>query len=69
MFNVYVNWLRNKAIVHRSTCSFANDGQGIHMNACRKIDGWMSFTDRARAFLAAHMTEMNEVRGCLKCNP
>jgi hypothetical protein len=69
MFNVYVNLVHDKAIVHRSSCSFANGGQGIHVNSDRRIDGWMSFAERERAFLAAHRTEMSEVRGCLKCNP
>ncbi len=69
MFSVYVNSVHDKAIVHTSSCSFANDGWGIHMNASRKIDGWMSFAEREGAFLAAYRTGMNEVRACLKCNP
>ena len=69
MYNVYVNSVHDKAIIHRSSCSFVNDGQGVHPNASRKIDGWMTFTERDRAFLAAHKTQKSMVRGCLKCNP
>ena len=69
MYNVYVNSVHDKAIVHKSTCSFANGGEGIHKDASRKIDGWMTFTERDQAFLAAHKTEKSEVRACLKCNP
>lgn len=69
MYNVYVNFVHDKAIVHKSGCSFANDGKGIHEDASRNIDGWMTFDDRERAFLAAYKTGANEVRGCLSCNP
>ncbi len=69
MYNVYVNYVHNKAIVHRSSCPFSNDGQGIHPDVSRKIDGWMTFTDRDRAFVAAQRTGKNEIRGCLHCNP
>jgi hypothetical protein len=68
-YSVYVNYIHDKAIVHRSSCPFANEGNGIHPDAIRRIDGWMTFSERDRAFLAAHKTGKSEVRGCSKCNP
>jgi len=68
MYTVYFNVPHDKAIVHKSACSFSNDGEGINRDASRNIDGWMTFDDRDRAFLAAYKTGANEVRSCLKCN-
>ena len=69
MYSVYVNVVHDKAIVHLSTCSWANNGAGVHPNASGRVDGWMTFNTRDRAFLGAQLTRRGTVRGCQKCNP
>lgn len=39
-FHVYDNWTINKARVHRSTCSYCRDGQGIHGNPNGRNSRW-----------------------------
>ncbi|HZR33480.1 MAG TPA: hypothetical protein VFA76_16670 [Terriglobales bacterium] len=70
MYSVYVNFIHDKAIVHRGACAWANNGEGIHPNASRDTDGWMTaLPTRDDALLAAYMTERGSIRCCEKCNP
>jgi hypothetical protein len=39
-YYVYDNWTINKARVHRGSCSYCNEGRGIHANPSGRSSRW-----------------------------
>jgi len=67
---VYENWAaENKAVIHLGTCSFCNQGQGIHRNTGTRNGHWLGpFITYASAEKAAKETG-RPIRSCKKCTP
>ncbi len=69
-FWVYENWTIDKAIVHKATCSYCNDGAGIHRDSSHKNSEWHGpFSERGDAFKKADDTKRKDIRGCKSCAP
>lgn len=67
---VYENWLHNRAIIHKSDCSFCNEGKGRHPN--KKYNSqrghWLGpFKDKLEAQTVASRTKKEEVHDCGHC--
>ena len=70
-YYVYENWQAegHKGRVHFSTCSFCNEGRGIHPGASEEHGRWhgpFSTLNEAKGF--AH-SKTRRVSLCKKCNP
>jgi hypothetical protein len=69
-FFVYENWVRDKAIVHRSSCSFCNVGNGLHGSRQTKSSTWHGPFETATAALdAAKKCRRSRTEGCSTCSP
>jgi hypothetical protein len=71
-FHVYENWTAegHKARVHRSDCSYCNNGQGIHATAGARNGRWSrAFATSDEAFTYAKSTGARSARGCKHCSP
>lgn len=67
-WHVYENWTHNKAIVHKSDCSYCCNGKGIHASASVKNGEWHGPYDlRHAAFDKAEATKREEIRACKVC--
>jgi hypothetical protein len=64
---VYENWTIGKAVIHRSYCTFCNDGRGIHHNAGSRNGKWHGpFESRPAANEAAGKLGQ-PIRSCSRC--
>lgn len=72
-YYVYHNWRvehGKKAITHRGSCSFCNNGQGIHGTGSRRNDEWLGpFKTKQDALTQARNTGAARVDCCKKCSP
>jgi len=72
-FYVYHNWTAErggKAIIHRGSCSFCSDGQGVHKTGPTRNGKWLGpFEDKNAALAKARDTEAARVDSCKKCSP
>lgn len=69
-FYVYENWTRDKAIVHRSDCSFCNGGNGLHGSRTTKSSTWHGPFETGGAALAkAKACRKTRTEGCTICSP
>lgn len=69
-FWVYENWVRNKAIVHRSTCGSCNDGNGIHGSRHTKSSTWHGpYENASTALTKARSCQRDRTEGCKHCAP
>jgi hypothetical protein len=69
-FFVYENWVRDKAIVHRSNCSFCNGGNGLHGSRQTKSSTWHGpFGSGLAALEAARRCRRTRTEGCSTCSP
>ena len=72
-YYVYHNWTAErgaKAITHRESCSFCNNGQGIHNTKLRLNCVWLGpFKTKQEALYEAKITGAARVDCCKKCNP
>lgn len=67
---VYENWVRDKAIVHRSDCSFCNDGNGLHGSRTTKSSTWHGpFESPSKALERAKRCRRTRTEGCAICGP
>lgn len=67
---VYENWAaEKKAVIHFGTCSYCNQGQGVHVNAGTQNGRWLGpFASFSSAEKAAKETG-KPVRSCRICAP
>ncbi|GAK32730.1 hypothetical protein JCM17846_26130 [Iodidimonas nitroreducens] len=69
-FWVYENWTNQCATLHRETCSFCNDGRGMHGKSATSSGQWLGpFTDEAKAWERAKDTHRRDIRRCGICLP
>jgi len=72
-YYVYHNWTverGGKARVHRGSCSFCNNGQGIHNTILRRNCEWFGpFKTKQDALTQARKTGAARVSRCRTCNP
>lgn len=69
-FYVYENWVRDKAIVHRSDCSFCNEGNGLHGSRTTKSSTWHGpYETPAAAMTGAKRCRRTRTEGCATCSP
>ena len=67
-FWVYENTIHQKCRVHRSDCSFCNDGNGIHGGGHTLSGNWLGpFPDLEKATETANNRKFADVRGCSLC--
>ena len=65
---VYENWTHDKAIIHRDSCAYCNNGRGIHGVSSGANDEWHGpYELRDDAEAKANATGRTEVRGCKSC--
>lgn len=68
-FWVYENWTHKKAIVHKSGCSYCQDGRGIHGKTSKHNGEWHGpFEERDTAFQKAKDTGRDDMRACKVCD-
>ena len=66
---VYENFVHDKAVVHQATCSFCNDGKGIHGQTSEENSRWRgSFKSRQAALSDARRTGRTTVHECAICS-
>ncbi len=72
-YYVYHNWTverGGKARTHLGSCSFCNNGQGIHNTGPTKNGEWLGpFKTKQDALTQARSTGAARVDCCKKCNP
>jgi len=69
-YYVYDNWTINKARVHRGSCSYCNDGRGIHSNPSGKNSKWHGpFATVAEADATAMSLKRAIADHCKSCAP
>jgi hypothetical protein len=69
-FHIYENWHRDRGRVHRSDCSYCNDGKGHQASDSGDNGRWLGpFHDRAVAFRVAEALGRAEMQSCKKCGP
>jgi hypothetical protein len=69
-YYVYENWVRDKAIVHRGSCSFCNDGNGLHGSRYTKSSRWHGpFATSSEAMTKAGACRKARTGGCSHCAP
>jgi hypothetical protein len=69
-YYVYENWVRDKAMVHRSECPFCNDGNGLHGSTHTKSSTWHGpYDSAAAAFEKAKACRRTRTEGCESCSP
>ncbi len=69
-YYVYVNDVHNKAIVHAGSCSYCNDGRGMHAvsDSERRVDEWRGpFNTADLAVAEARSTGKRTVARCGTC--
>lgn len=69
-YYVYDNWTINKARVHHASCSYCNDGRGIHSNPSGKNSKWHGpFDTVTEADAKAHSLRRVITDHCKSCAP
>lgn len=69
-FYVYDNRTIDKAIVHKGSCTFCNDGQGLHRTGPTRNSVWHGPYDSAAGALAkAKSCHRARTAGCSVCSP
>jgi hypothetical protein len=72
-YHVYENWTvegRPRATIHRSACSFCNNGKGIHPGASAAHGAWHGpFASLHEAEDTATRKGNGNVRHCKFCHP
>jgi len=66
---VYENWTHEKAVIHRSNCSYCNEGRGIHPGSGPRNGRWHG---PFPSFEAAHQAAARlprPLRRCAHCTP
>jgi hypothetical protein len=69
-FFVYQNWTHKRAIVHKNSCVYCNDGKGMFPNKpySEKNGKWSSsFTKYSEAKKLALETRMKDIHDCRVC--
>lgn len=67
---VYENWIHDYARVHKSTCSYCNDGHGLHGGKRRNSGTWHGpFRDVASANNVAAGLRHKLTTVCAGCCP
>lgn len=67
---VYENWIRDKAIVRKSDCSFCKDGQGLHGSRTTKSStGHGPYESSAQAVFKAKSCHRTRTEACAVCTP
>lgn len=67
---VYENWLHNYASIHRGSCSYCNDGRGMHAGSSKDNGEWHGpFATADEAWARAERTGREEVKRCGHCSP
>ena len=67
---VYENYPNNKAMVHKGTCLFCNNGKGVRKGISNWNGQWHGpFDDKASAQNEARNTGRHDVRECSHCSP
>lgn len=67
---VYENWVRDKAIIHRSDCSFCNNGSGLHGSRTTKSSTWHGpYESASTAMTRAKACRRTRTEGCAICSP
>ena len=67
---VYENYPNNKVVVHRSKCSYCNDGRGMRGTGNTKNGVWHGpYTDSCSARSKAASTHRADIRSCSICRP
>jgi F-type H+-transporting ATPase subunit beta len=67
-FYVYENWTHKKAVVHRSTCGYCNDGRGIQAADSGRNGKWHGpIGDKATAFAFANSLRQPDTKVCGSC--
>jgi len=67
-FWVYENRVHEYATVHRGSCSFCNDGRGVHPGSSTANGEWLGpFATSADAWARAEKTRRREIRRCGHC--
>lgn len=66
-FWVYTNDQRHKAYLHLSTCSYCNDGQGIHPHKSNEHCAWHGPFDEITARNTARTSGKRDIRWCSHC--
>jgi hypothetical protein len=69
-FWVYDNRVHNYAAVHQASCTFCQDGRGMHAAGSTPNSEWLGpFDTCADAWARAQRTGREQVRRCGSCNP
>ncbi|MBI1328210.1 MAG: hypothetical protein GC136_11315 [Alphaproteobacteria bacterium] len=67
---VYENWTHEKAVVHKSECTFCRDGKGLHGTSGNGNDKWHGpFVSKEAALETADQTERQLKKCCEICCP
>ena len=67
---VYENWVHDKAIVHKASCSYCNEGRGMHPDSSEDHGKWRGpFRTREDALADPKSTGRTDARGCKACGP
>ena len=70
MYYIYENWTaEKKAVIHKSNCSYCNDGEGTKQGNATNLNGkWHGgFDNYEEALRVANSLENREVRKCGFC--
>ena len=69
-FWVYENWTHENATVHRGSCSFCNNGRGLHPGSSTANGEWLGpFASATDAWTRAEETCRRDIRRCGVCSP
>lgn len=72
-YYVYHNWTverGGKAIAHLGSCSFCNNGRGVHGTGPTRNGEWLGpFKTKQDALIQGEKTGAARVDWCKKCNP
>jgi len=68
-YHVYENWVAegHKARVHRSTCSFCNNGRGVHPGSGTRNGAWHGPFDTLEEAMIAAIDTGGNVSSCKVC--
>ncbi len=68
VFWVYENWTHDRARIHRASCGYCNDGEGMHAVTGNENGHWLPFDSYydARASVAMRRPDAGD---CRACNP
>ena len=69
-YRIYENWrAEQKAVIHRSNCSFCNDGRGVHPGSSDRNGQWHGPYSTLPAANQAAIRTGRPVRRCGHCKP